>query len=334
MATTAIGHAAKYTFTYSTHSIPNSFQGALQKAFLDEVERLTEGRVSFRIFWGGSLLDGTEVLNAVNTGIVDAGLVNINFYPKQLQLSNALNTIQESSGTYEAMLNFFTRAFTELPELTREVASFNNQVMSIYAVMETGLISQRPMTKITDIKGLKCRSATRWHLPMFTELGATPVSVPWADVIMALQTRVIDAVFSNLDAINMSRMEDVAPNMLLFKGLYPSTPYLMTINAKKFQALPDDIKAKFREASITGQKAMAAEYEKWFNDIRESQTKAGYSITYASAEDLATWQNLRAVEENKKLWVQESEKAGIANAQAFLDTVYKIFDETRVTPAQ
>lgn len=321
--------AAKYTFTYSTHSTPNSFQGSLQKAFLDEVERLTDGQVTFKIFWGASLLNGNEVLKAVNDGIVDSGLVNINFFAKQLQFSNCLNTIQDSAGSYQAMLDFFNRAFTELPELKRELSKFNNEIMSVYAVMDSSIVSTKPMTKITDVKGLKCRSAARWHLPLFAELGATPVSVPWGDCTMALQTNVIDAVYSNLDAINMVKMEDAAPNMLLLQGVIPSTPYLLTINSKKYNALPDDIKAKIKQAAVSGQKSMAAEYDTWFKAIRDAQTKAGYTVTLAGTEDIAVWQSLKGIESNKKLWVAEADKAGIANAQAFLDSVYKLFEETK-----
>ena len=330
MMTAADSYAAKYTFTYSTHSTPDSFQGSLQKTFLDEVERLTGGDVAFKIFWGASLLNGDEVLNGVSTGIVDSGLVNINFFAKQLPFSNCLNTIQDSPGSYDAMLTFFNRAFAELPQLTQELAKFNHEIMSVFAVMDEMLLSTKPITKVTDVKGLKCRSASRWVLPLFTELGATPVSVPWADCTMALQTNVIDVVFSNLDAINMVKMEDAAPNGLLFHGLVPSTPYLMSINAKKFHALPDSIKTKFKEAAASGQKAMAAEYEKWFKVIREAQVKAGYKIALAGKEDFTLWQNLKSIEGNKKVWVEEAQKAGIANAQAFLDSVYQLFDATRV----
>lgn len=323
--------AAKYTFTFSTHSTPNSFQGSLQKTFFDEVERLTDGQVTFKVFWGGSLLNGNEVLKAVNDGIVDAGLVNINFYAKQLQLSNCLNTIQESSGSFQGMLEFFNRAFRELPGLRQELTKYNNEILSVYAVMDSSIVSTKPMTKLSDIKGLKCRSAARWHLPLFTELGATPVSVPWADCTMALQTNVIDAVYSNLDAINMVKMEDAAPNMLLLKGIIPSTPYLLTLNSKKYKALPDDIKAKLKEAGVNAQKSMGAEYEKWFSSIRESQTKAGYKVTVASPEDLAAWQSLKGLEANKKQWIEEATKDGVPDAAAFLASVYKLFDESKTS---
>jgi TRAP-type C4-dicarboxylate transport system substrate-binding protein len=329
LGATAGAGAANYTFTFTTHSTPNSFQGSLQKKFFDEVERLTHGQVTFKVFWGGSLLKGNEVLKAVNDGVVDAGLVNINFYAKQLQLSNCLNTIQESSGSFQGMLEFFNRAFAELPELRQELAKYNNAILSVYPVMDYSIASTKPMAKLSDIKGLKCRSAARWLLPLFTELGATPVSVPWADCTMALQTNVIDAVYSNLDSINMVKMEDVAPNILLLKGIIPSTPFLLTINSKKYDALPDDIKAKLKEAGVNAQKSIGAEYEKWFAAIREAQTKAGYKVTVASPEDLAAWQSLKGLEANKKQWIEEATKDGVPNAEAFLASVYKLFDESK-----
>jgi len=323
------GLAAKYTFTFATHATPDSFRGRAEALFLEEVERITNGQVAFKIFWGESLMKGNEILKGVADGVVDSGIVNINFFAKQLLYSNALNTIQEGSGNYKALITFFNRTFKEVPELSKEFAKFNSEIMYIYGVMNATIVSTKPISSVNDLKGMKARSASRWQLALFKELGAQPVSVPWSDCTMALQTNVIDAVYSNIDAINMVKMEDAAPNLLIFEEFFPSTPYVVTMNSKKFKALPAEIQAKFREAGLLTQSKLIAEFNKWYAAIREKQTKAGYKVKIATAADYDKWLSLPGIEANKKQWVKEASDAGAANAQAILDNIYKIFHESR-----
>jgi TRAP-type C4-dicarboxylate transport system substrate-binding protein len=329
LAMSVPSHAAKYTFTFATHATPDSYRGSVEAGYLKEVERLTDGAVTFKIFWGSSYMQGNEILKGVQDGTVDSGIVNINFFPTQLLFSNALNTIQESIGSFAAVLRFFNRVYGELPELKAEFAKYDNEILSIYGVMNYTLVSTKPITSIRDIKGLKARSASRWQLPLFVELGAKPVSVSWNDCPMALQTNVIDAVFSNMDSINMVRMEDVAPNVIIFKEFLNTVPYVLTMNAKKFKALPQDIQTKFAEAGKTVQSKLVDEYDRWYTIIRANQDKGKYKITMATAEDMNIWKSLPGVEANKRQWVEEATKGGAKDAQKFLDAVYRIFEESK-----
>jgi len=124
-------------------------------------------------------------------------------------------------------------------------------------------------------------------------------------------------------------MEDAAPNLLIFEEFFPSTPYVVTMNSKKFKALPAEIQAKFREAGLLTQSKLIAEINKWYAAIREKQTKAGYKVKIATAADYDKWLSLPGIEANKKQWVKEASDAGAANAQAILDNIYKIFHESR-----
>ena len=321
--------AATYTFTYATHATPDSFRGRAESLFLEEVERITNGEVKFNIFWGESLMAGKEILKGVADGVVDTGIVNINFFPKQLLYNNALNTIQESAGNYKSLITFFNRALRDIPEVGKEFSSFNNEIMYVYGVMHYAYVSTKPIAKLEDLKGLKARSASRWQLNLLKELGAQPVSVPWSDCTMALQTNVIDAVYANIDAINMVKMEDAAPNVFIFEEFFPTTPYIITMNSKKFKSLPADLQTKFKEAGKLAQGKLITEFDKWNNSIRENQKKGKYKIKSASPSDYAKWLSLPGIEGNKKQWVKEATDSGAANAQVTLDAIYKIFYEAK-----
>lgn len=132
MAHASSSFGAEYELTFATHAIPNSFRGEAEKLFLDEVTAQTKGAVEFKIFWGESLLKGSEILKGVGDGIVDSGLVNVAYSPKQLIVNNAVNLMPGGSSSYEAMVEFHTRCINEIPD-------FKNEFIELQVVQELEL---------------------------------------------------------------------------------------------------------------------------------------------------------------------------------------------------
>ena len=69
---------------------------------------------------------------------------------------------------------------------------------------------KNPLTSLDDIEGDKWRAGDKWGLRFLENAGAVPVSVPWGDVYMALQTGVIDGCFTNYDGLHLMKFDEVA----------------------------------------------------------------------------------------------------------------------------
>ncbi len=321
--------AADYTFTYSTHATENSFRGQAELVYLEEVKKLSGGKVDFKIFWGSSLMSGPEVLNAVSSSIVDTGVVNPNYHPKELLVSNALSLIQEPVGKYTNLLDYFYTAYDEIPDLKAELDKYNNEVLFMYGVMPMTFISTQEMTSIYNLKGQKARTAVRWIFPLMQEIGAQPVSVPWADLNMALQTKVIDTVFTNLDSIHMAKLDEAAPNVLIYEGFLPTSTYFMTMNKDKFKSLPKDIQDAFLNAGKPAKEKLITIYDKEYQAVVDAQKKLGYKVNFVSKKDSDEWVKLSGIEKNNAQWIEEATKAGVKDAKTTLDKVYSIFNKTK-----
>ncbi len=158
----SVATAAKtWTLTFSTHAVENSFRGRAEKAYLDEVTRLTKGAVKFRIFWGQSLIKGNEVLKGIQNRVVDCGVVNINYYPKELLANNAINTINERGKNYRMLLDFYDQVYKTIPVMKNELLKYKNTPLLSYAVMTYAATATKPVKKLSDLKGMKVRSASR-----------------------------------------------------------------------------------------------------------------------------------------------------------------------------
>ncbi|MCI5850219.1 MAG: TRAP transporter substrate-binding protein DctP [Sutterellaceae bacterium] len=326
----SVATAAKsWTLTFSTHAVENSFRGRAEKAYLDEVTRLTKGAVKFRIFWGQSLIKGNEVLKGIQNRVVDCGVVNINYYPKELLANNAINTINERGKNYRMLLDFYDQVYKTIPVMKDELLKYKNTPLLSYAVMTYAATATKPVKKLSDLKGMKVRSASRWHLPILRELGAQPVSVPWGDCVMALQTKVVDAVLSNIDSIRMTKMDETAPNIFVMDKFVNAVPFIITINSQRLASMPADIQKAFADAAVAALPKIASLEEKEFGEVIAQEKKAGCKVTFMSAADLKQWESLKSLSENKKQWVKEATQAGLPNAQATLDKVYALFYKLR-----
>jgi TRAP-type C4-dicarboxylate transport system substrate-binding protein len=159
------------------------------------------------------------------------------------------------------------------------------------------------------------------------DLGASPVSLPFRDLYVSLQTNSIQGVVTNLDSIHRAKLHEVAPNILMTDKLWAPIAYFININQKKWNKLPDDMKAAFKQAAINSEKRFTEKYMEWIEIIRTDMEKAGCTITEASQSDYDLWLNSPAQQANVQAWIQAVSKAGISDAESVLQKMQKIAQE-------
>ncbi len=313
--------------TYASNTAPTHLRGEAEKMFLEEIEKQSNGQVKVNPFWGQSLLKGKEILKGVNDAVVDMGHVNANYYPKRLILNGSLGLIQQGPVKYNNKMWTYDSIFKEIPQLEEEFKKFNQKIIYYYSVLPLGIAFTKPVVKIADYKGKRIRSSSRWVLAILKGTGAIPVSIPWGDCYMALQTNAIEGVHTNYDSIRRAKLDEVATNIFVTKELWVSTPYLITMNLDKWNKLPKEIQKNIEDAAIASRARFANSYEKWFERTVEDQQKIGDTVTLASKEDIDTWVNLPEVKEVEQQWVTEAKAGGAGDAEAVLERIKQIVKE-------
>ncbi|WP_337998115.1 TRAP transporter substrate-binding protein DctP [Oleispirillum naphthae] len=316
--------AEALTLTYATNTAPTGLRGIAEKMFLDEISTQSGGAIKVRAYWGESLLKGKEILKGVSDGVVDMGHVNTAYYPKRLLLNSGLMMFPQGPTEYAGMMKLYDRLFQEIPELSKEIAGFKQHIAYFYAVNPYGVAFTRPVTGLAGMKGLRVRVSSRWYLSVLEAMGATPVSVPWGDCYMSLQTKAIDGVMTNYDSIHRVKLDEVAPHLLVMKELWLPTPYLLTIGDKAWNRLSAEQKATIGKAAAVSRRKFTKLYGEMFDEVIATQKKAGYTVTFASKKDIATWVASPQNEANKKQWIVEAKELGAADAEAILGKMGKI----------
>ena len=227
---------------------------------------------------------------------------------------------------YENMIGVYKTIYENIPELTKEFMKYNQRPEDIYTALPYSFSAKKPLTSIDDLKGMKARSSSRWKLADLAALGAVPTSVAFSETYMALQTGTIDTVLTNVDAQSRAKLYEVAPYIMVTKELWLAIPFMITMNEKKYQSLPDNLKAVIQQANENAVARFSEYYPQSLdNEIKGMEAK-GVKFTYASKEDIKKWVDLPTNETNRQVWIKEVTEMGAANAKEILKKVIEIND--------
>ncbi|MEW6262195.1 MAG: TRAP transporter substrate-binding protein [Thermodesulfobacteriota bacterium] len=211
-----------------------------------DIEEMSGGRMKIQLYCADELVPPFEIFNAVRTGTLDAGHTwagyNIGKFP-------AL-TMMAATPAFMDLLGYI--AWMQAgggKELWQEI--YGDSVVVYPAAVtfaETGGWSNKKIESLNDFKGLKYRTVLIWG-QILSELGASVVTLPGGDIVPSLQRKTIDAAEFSTPAIDLPLGFYEVAKYNYYPGLHQIACYEeLLINPKKWEALPDDLKAIVRRA--------------------------------------------------------------------------------------
>ncbi|MBM9514028.1 TRAP transporter substrate-binding protein [Desulfogranum marinum] len=320
--------AAAITLTFATNTAPVGLRGQAEKAFIDEVEHLSQGKIRITSFWKQSYLRDQELLEGIKDGSVDMGHVNINYYPKRLVVNSVMSLLQQGPYHYANRIWAYDTIYNKIPQLNAEFTKFNQKIIYTYSPLPMEGVFTRPVTSLTDFQNLRVYTPRRWIMKILEEVGAVPISIPWTDTFMALKTNAIEGVYTNIDAIHRVGLDSVAPNILIFQPFWIPLPFHITINLDTWNQLPQDIQLIIRTASTNSKRHFAAHYENMLDEIVAAQREAGCQVAFVQKEDMDTWLKLPEITKVEQLWIKEvSQFMPTEEAWGILEKIESIVSE-------
>lgn len=163
------------------------------KWFGDELEKRSDGGLKFQYHWAGSLTKAGEELDAVAKRLADIGNIAVVYYPAKLELANWTYAVPFGPADPALMVKITRQMYDQVPELRNELESNNLKILFYIAVGTNDLSTQKPVSTLDDLKGLKVGAVGKYLPKAIEVLGATPVVVAAPDKYQALQTKLINA---------------------------------------------------------------------------------------------------------------------------------------------
>ncbi len=253
---------AQQTFQWKmVTSWPKNFPGLGEapERFAREVERMSDGRLTVKVFGGGELVPPLEVFDAVSQGTAEMGHSAAYYWKGKIPAAQFFSTVPFGLNAQE--FNGWLHYGGGL-ELWREVYAPFDVVP--FAGGNTGVQMggwfNKEINSLEDLNGLKMRIPGLGG-EVLKRAGGTPVNLPGGEIFTALQTGTIDATewvgpYNDL-AFGLHK----AAKFYYYPGWHePGTALELTVNKKAFDALPKDLQAIVEAAARLANQDMLDEY--------------------------------------------------------------------------
>jgi TRAP-type mannitol/chloroaromatic compound transport system substrate-binding protein len=253
-------------------------------AFTENVKKKSNGRLVIEPLPGGSIVPPTESLDAVSSGILDAENGG-GAYAAGKEPAFALLADMQGGFENPKQMQQWIDTGGGL-QVAREVYKRFNVffVGGAWYGMES-LVSKKPLRSVADFKGVKMRAPVGIGQDIFKKLGAAPVNIPGSEVYTSLERGVIDAS----DWSTLSMNDELGYHKLAKYPTYPGFHSMpmgdVSVNMKKWNALPDDLKKLLEESVREFSDALVQKTREDDEKVAQSAKQRGFEPINWSPEE-------------------------------------------------
>lgn len=283
-------------------------------AFAEAVKEATDGEVVITVHSGGALgIKGPEGMAAVRDGLVPIAEILLNQQVGEAPVLG-IETLPFLAPSLAdvALLHKFYR-----PKLDEVAAGMNQKVLYMVPWPGQAVYSPNQINTLADLMGLTIRVVDSNGNDFFAALGATPIQMPWGEVVPSLAAGTIKGVTTSSSSGVDGSFWEFTPYMSTFN--WQASSNIMSVNLDAWNALPQETRDKIEETAA----AMEAQF--WLNSRAEDEKKIatlrenGMTVTAPSPELKA-----ELLEKAKPLW--DAFKTRVPEAAPIIDEYLSMRD--------
>ncbi len=231
----AAGHPAKAAPW--TENVQRFFVPELEKRVLAETK---DYKVECQELYGGALAKLGEVLEAVESGMADIGVVVQVFEMSKLHLQNHAWGVPFASTDVHQVLKAENMTYEKYPIFQKIWKRYNQTLIAQSVSGSYHFISTFPIRKLEDMKGKKMAHGGPM-LPWLEAMGSVAVQSRLNEAYTSLQTGVYDGWAMEPIATTGFKMYEPARYYTL-SGLGAGFPAVLTMNLRSLKKLPPEVR--------------------------------------------------------------------------------------------
>ncbi|WP_394790486.1 TRAP transporter substrate-binding protein [Rhodoferax sp.] len=245
------------------------------KSFVDEVGRSTKGKYKIELFSNGSLGDQPKAVQMLKSGEVDVAEFSsapLSDVVPGLKAFNLPFLFTDSAHMFRYLDGQLgARLAVKLADAGFVVLGwYDGGARSFYC-------ANKPINTGADLVGQKIRvQQSDVYIGMVTQLGATPMPLPYKDVLDALQQKKIDCAENNMPSYESTGHYKVAKYVYLTNHVV--SPEALVVSTKLWTQLSADDKALFQKAGQNSALLMRELWTKRVASARATVTKEGAQV--------------------------------------------------------
>jgi TRAP-type C4-dicarboxylate transport system substrate-binding protein len=229
----------------------NSWFGRQHKWWVSEVEKRTGDKLKVQIFWVESLAKWKDALPAIQSGVADLAWVSSTYFPSQFPGYLMLDNLFNFGDDYVAAVLAAIDTVDNEPNLKAELARADIILLMPHISGHAPIGTKAQLKSIKDLKGKSLRTYGGVRTQFYTNIGANPIFMSFADMYEAMNRGTVDALGDMAIVLaNAFKHHEVV------KAVYSNAPPGVNGNGgalasgfymsqKKFSALPKDTQKMF-----------------------------------------------------------------------------------------
>ena len=262
LAATSAG-AQQFTMKLSTSTSGDALVEWLN-TFAKGVQASTGGKVKAEVYPASQLGAIPRTIEGVALGTIEMSLNASGFYEGLEPRFAVLNT----PGLFDSLEHGYKVVHD--PAIQQRVATFGAgkgvEALSLLIPSQYAILSHKAVNSLNDLKGQKIRvPGSPIQIEALKRLGASPLSMPFGEIVPALQNRTIDGVWVGTTLFTALKFYDIAKPMTLLPSHWATTVPLVNRNFMK--SLGPDLEKMVRAEALKAD----AHVLKWAaDDIKRS----------------------------------------------------------------
>jgi len=313
--------ATTYNITFAGgHGTHLPWMKAIKEFYIPEVDkRLAAAGGKDKITWteafGGTLAKTGGVLEAVQEGIADMGMVYTIFEPAKLPLMSVTFLAPFGSDDVTLISKIIVEMNAELPELKAHWAKQNQVFLGAIAADTDHTWTKFPVKTLEDYKGRKLGASGSLSL-WANGIGAVAVQGNFATHYNNIKTGVYDGLIAFITGLYPIKIHEVAPYMTKV-NLGSMSIGAITINKKMYDSMSPATQKILSDVGVEYSQRVSATMQKLAGIFEKKMAAEGAKISVFPPAERKKWAT--TMPNIAKDWVKRNEERGVP-ARKVLET--------------
>ena len=303
-------------FTVSNQLPPSHHISKAIHVFADKVVELSGGQLKVNVADSGSLYNDSQILEAVQDGLVEVGLVGTYKWGGMVPAADVFDLpfLFVDLSSPEKFLNAGAADILD--------AEFNKKGVKNLFWVDYGFIqmwnNEHPLHSPKDFEGLTMRSYSAGDSITLKALGAAPTLISSAEMYMAIQNGTVKGATTGMPAAVSRKIYEVCKYLTIAN--YSTAQFSVQANLDWWNGLDADSQKAILEAGKVAEKWLRGAVAESEGAAEKIVRDAGLEVNALTAEERA-----QLVAATKSVWDAYVARAG-ETGQKLVDLAHKVFD--------
>lgn len=286
--------------------------------YIPEVDKRLAASGNYKInwtqAWSGQIAKPTGVLDAMEQGLGDIGIITIPFHADKLPLNNLPYNLPFTSSDPQVVGKVMDELANKVPEFRQQFDKLNQVLLTNYSTIDSyDIFTRREVRRAAELKGVRINAAGA-NMRFLEPVGAVGVRGSLADYYNNIKTGVTEGCVMWIEGAASFKLQEVAPYYIKV-DFGTAVNKSLTVNKNTWEKLPDEVKKVLQEVAIAYRDRLGKLASELGEKALKTYVAGGGKLVEVSDAERRAWA-LKLPSLGKE-WAAETDKAGLPGT-AFL----------------